>query len=369
LGLLTFLITHLLAKAATTTCVSMTRRKRPRGSRGARTNAININDGNASSGASDLMVMLPQGSVIKTKVQIKEIIDRLSSTGHSQMALVHTIYGRPRPEDSPELAIPSSLWTSSFPNGKPPIRILRRLHVVLESLSDVGIYMSKGPHETMINGYDLVSVSPRNEAVFQSACASASVADIISLDYTIRGVRLPYKIRPADAKAVIDRQAAFEIPLAPGLLHVKQRKALVQTCRELQRSCLGLKPIVIVGSGDRSFEESDVGTMAFRMPGDISNLLQTVLQFDVKTSQNAIKASGMAVVNRAENRRFGRSDISKVFFHEKGKDSPLSPTKKGNDDVTAEPPAKIQKLSVEHHEEADASDNAVNDDGFINIST
>ena len=41
-----------------------------------------------------------------------------------------------------------------------------------------------------------------------------------------------------------------------------------------------MKPNIIVSSGDRSFEESDVGTMAFRMPGDIKNLMQTVLQFD-----------------------------------------------------------------------------------------
>lgn len=344
----------------------MAPRKRPRGSRGAHTDVVKTNERNASTnGASDLMVMLPKGSAIETKLQIKEIIARLASTGYSQMALVHTIYGRPRPEDRAELAIPSSLWTSAYPHGNPGITILRRLHVVLENLSDVGIYVCKGPHETMINEYDLVSVSPRNEAVFQSACSSASAADIISLDYTIRGIRLPYKIRPVDAKAAIDRQVAFEIPLAPALLHTKQRKALVQTSRELQRSCLGLKPTVLVSSGDRTFEESDVGTMALRMPGDISNLLQTVLQFDVKTSQHAIKASGMAIAQRAHSRRFGGSDVRNVFFHEKGKDSPLSPVEmQGSGDSGADPPAKVRKLSVENPNESDGSGNVV-EDGFI----
>eukprot|EP00980_Cylindrotheca_fusiformis_P028906 scaffold22672_cov141-Cylindrotheca_fusiformis.AAC.9 len=340
----------------------MTRRKRPRGSRGARSN--DGGNGSLSNGASDLMVMLPQGSSnIKTKLQIKEIINRLSSTGYSQMALVHTIYGRPRPEDSVETAIPVSLWTSSFKDGKPPIRILRRLHIVLENSADVDLYVKNGPNESMICEYDLVSVSPRNEAVFQAVCTSATAADIVSLDYTIRGIRLPYKIRPPDAKAVIDRQAAFEIPLAPALLHAKLRKAIVQTSRELQRSCLGLKPIIIVGSGDRTFEESDVGTMAFRMPGDISNLLSTVLQFDDKVSQQAIKASGRAVVQRAENRRFGKTDVSKVFIHVEGEDSPLSLLDKKTGDVSTEPPIKVQKLA-EKKPETEASDEEVQD-GFI----
>ena len=137
------------------------------------------------------MVVVPKGSQIKVQLQVKEIIDRLASTGFTQMALVHTIYGRPKPtEDRAEVALPSSLWASTHNK----IRILRRLHVVLENQSDVGIYVINGPSESLLNEYDLISLSPRNESTFQAACASASAADIITLDYTTRGVRLPYLI-------------------------------------------------------------------------------------------------------------------------------------------------------------------------------
>jgi ribonuclease P/MRP protein subunit RPP1 len=302
-------------------------------------------DGNPSSGAAcDMMVLLPNDvSGLESQLQIKDIMNRLASTGFTHMALTHTIYGRPRPiEDRAEVAIPKSLWMGSKDNAettnnkepstkrqkttnetssrKPPLRVLRRLHAVLENLSDVGVYLSNGPNASLLNEYDLVSVSPRNEATFQSACASATVADIITLDYTTRGIRLPYRIRSSDVKAVIDRQAAFEIPFAPALLHGKQRKALVSTCRDLQTSSLGTKPCILFSSGDRTFEESDVGAMAMRMPGDLSNILQTVLHFDPSTSLKAVGASGLAVLKRAEDRRWGKSDVGDVVYEVKGEE-------------------------------------------------
>lgn len=349
----------------------MTKRKRPRGSRGAR-DATNIGGNSSASGerASDLMVLMPtSGSLIKRQLQIKEIINRLAETGFSQMALVHTIYGRPKPEDRVDTAIPTSLWeTISKDDGRkpknPPIRIYRRLHVVLENLSDVGLYMkNQGPHQDLLKEYDLISVCPRNEGVFQSACATASIADIVTLDYSIRGTRLPYKIRPADVKAVIERGMAMEIPLVPALLHTKQRKALVQTSRELQRSSAGMKPTIIFGSGDRTFEESDVGTMGFRMPGDITNLLQTVLHFDPKTAKSATGAACEVVMRRAQDRRWGKSDVSAVFLHEKGKPSALNPMAADEDDGD-HPIAKTAKVEPKDGDDSEASNDSLGD-GFV----
>jgi RNase P/RNase MRP subunit p30 len=348
--------------------IKMPQRKRSRGSRGAKTNVVN---GNSSGGACDLMVVLPaQGSSeIKIQLQIKEIIDRLSSTGYSHMALVHTIYGRPRTtEDCAEVAIPASLWTSSSSpgnNDEPTIKVLRRLHVILENLSDVDLYALQGPHEALINEYDIVSVSPRNETVFQAACASATVADIISLDYTIRGLRLPYRIRPIDSRRLIERRVAIEIPIAPALIHPKQRKALVQTSRELQKSCLGLKPNILVSSGDRTFEDSDVGKMAFRMPGDISNLIQTVLQFDAVASKNAVGAAGFAVLKRAQDRRWGESEVSQVFFHEKGEEllSSSSRTKEHGDKSET----KRRKQNTNDEKDSGSEVDAI-EEGFISMS-
>lgn len=359
----------------------MAKRKRPRGSRGAR-DATNTGGKYSASSASDFMVLMPtSGSLIKRQLQIKEIINRLVETGYSQMALVRTIYGRPKPEDRADSAIPPSLWEQTTSNTgetktkDPPIRIYRRLHVILENLSDVGLYIKnqQGPHQEWLKEYDLVSVCPRNEGVFQSACATASAADIVTLDYSIRGTRLPYKIRPADVKAVIERGMALEIPLVPALLHTKQRKALVQTSRELQRSCAGMKPTIIFGSGDRTFEESDVGIMGFRLPGDITNLLQTVLHFDAKTAKNATASSCEAVIQRARGRRWGKSDVTAVFVHEKGKPSALDPpsdkeedeeSHSGMKDGEDQPAGKTAKVALKDDEDSEASGDPLGD-GFI----
>jgi ribonuclease P/MRP protein subunit RPP1 len=182
------------------------------------------------------------------------------------MALTHTVFGAPKQsEDKAENAIPDSLFdmSSSRDQKKPrgavstndaassgdktsnqqsPIKVLRRLHAVLENLSDVGHYVKRRNEADADSGsnknsakilqeYDLVSLAPRNDATFQSACSSANASDIITLDYTSGrgGVQLPFRIRPADVKAVIARKAVFEIPYAPAVLNRNQRKGLVQT--------------------------------------------------------------------------------------------------------------------------------------------
>ena len=305
-------------------------------------------DGNPSTTSSkeayDLMVMLPKkGDTTKVEVQlqIRKIINHLSTIGYSHVALTHTIYGRPRPsEDEVDKAIPKSLWTTSInSDGKEPtskkrrretadttsattepntnVRVLRRLHAVIENLSDVAGFLSDGKSASILKEYDLVSVSPRNEAVFQSVCQSAtSGIDIITLDYhATRGLRLPYRIRPSDIQALKKSKEgilpAFEIQYSPALLHQKQRKALMNACRELQtalnpggRNSAKDAPQVLLSSGDRTFEESDQGTLALRMPGDLVNLMEVVCQFDSKTSLDAIKRTGNLLLRKAEERRF-----------------------------------------------------------------
>jgi hypothetical protein len=363
--------------------------KRPRGSRGMRQQQQHppcLQD-SVSSPACDLMVLLPkESSGLQSQLMVKELMNRLASSGFTHMALTHTIYGRPRPEDRADKALPESLWKVSQDKGtekepaskkrkfncggdddakssNSPIRILRRLHAVIENLSDVGVYMANGPHADILNEYDIVSVSPRNEKVFASVCKSASVADIITLDYTAGrgGLKLPYKIRSVDIKNVVARQAVLEVPFAPALLHTKQRKALVQTSRELQMASMGVKINVLFSSGDRTFDEVDMGAMALRTPGDLTNLMQAVLRFDPKTSHDAVGASGMTVIKRAKHRRFGSSDIADVFVQ----DNTIETVESRQPDSTQL--TKGTPVSVENKEDDDDDDSSHDgiEDGYI----
>lgn len=209
----------------------------------------------------DLWVPVPKDTPL---LHTQEMQQRLASTGFTHMALTHTVFGAPKQsEDKAENAIPDSLFNMSScrdqkklrgavstddassreknSNQQSPIKVLRRLHAVLENLSDVGHYVKRrneadagaGSNKSakILQEYDLVSLAPRNDATFQSACSSANASDIITLDYTSGrgGVQLPFRIRPADVKAVIARKAVFEIPYAPAILNRNQRKGLVQT--------------------------------------------------------------------------------------------------------------------------------------------
>ena len=337
----------------------------------------------------DLMVALPKTaggvSSIECKLLVKEIRDRLVSTGFTYMALTHTIYGRPKPEDRAAVAIPRSLWTSSkeeagssskstkkrklneqvesISSDKNSIRVLRRLHIVVENQSDMGIYLSNGPQEDLLNEYDIVSICPTNELTFQAVCATATMADIITLDYSTRGLRLPYRIRPTDVKAAIERGATFEIPIAPALLHLKQRKALVHACQELKSSSLGLKPSVVMSSGDRTLDGSDVGALALRMPGDISNLCKTVMHFDDSIAFNAVGAAALSAVQRGKDRRSGKKGATCIVSLIKKKDLKSSPQPLSDDELVS----TKKLLTVDKQPEAtpEGDDEDDGDDGFI----
>jgi RNase P/RNase MRP subunit p30 len=187
----------------------------------------------------------------------------------------------------------------------------------VENLSDVGVYTRTTGTENndtlnLLQEYDLVSLAPRNDATFQAACC-ASEADIVTLDYTAGrgGVQLPFRIRPSDVKAVVQRGAAFELHYAPALLHINQRKALVQTARSLQMASVGVrpKPRILFSSGDRNvMGDSDMGAMALRSPGDLINLLQTVLCLDATMAHDALGESGTSILERGRLRRLGQLD-------------------------------------------------------------
>jgi len=310
-----------------------------------------------NNGIYDLMVCMPKtGSALECKLLVKELRDRLVSIGFTHMALTHTIYGRPKAEDRANIAIPDSLLgflsSSATNNNKnsvdietdrsgerasaksltrnnkkkrklineipnrhagdnknKTICILRRLHVVIENLSDIGSFLLNGPQEELLNEYDLISICPTNDGTFQSVCSSATMVDIITLDYTSRGLGLGYRIRSNDVKAAIERGATFEIPIAPALLNLKQRKALVHSCQELKNS-IGTKCRIIVSSGDRTLEGTDVGALALRMPGDLSNLFKTVMHFDEPAASMVVGLAPKQAIQRGRERRFGQPGIT-----------------------------------------------------------
>jgi RNase P subunit p30 len=305
----------------------------------------------------DLMVMIPKQP--QPLLFVSSLIDRLESAGFTTIALTHTIYGPPpSPSANAEIMerLKVLLQQQQGRSRRGGLRILTRLHAVVETLSDVGRYTlqqdnssdskkDKSTNNTtgreslsssypeVLLGYDLVSLSPRNDAVFQAVCQTATAAEIITLDYySAQQRRLPFKIRNKDVKAAVQRGVVFEIPYAPAILNSKNRKAFIQTFRELQTACLGLKPKIILSSGDREFkvgmnttsssgslnnedhDDDDVGALALRLPGDLINLLETVLRVKHDTALGALTTSGSFAIQSARKRRFGEEEKSSASF-------------------------------------------------------
>jgi hypothetical protein len=199
---------------------------------------------------------------VEQQLQIQALVDRLQSTGYTHIALTHVIYGRPvsstanldQTVDAADIAIPKSLY-SNIAIKKPTMHILRRLHAIVETVSDVAMYHSIGnindtinpssnnnrdtrtqqlpqqQQQLLLREYGLISLGPTNDATFQAACRHAMAVDIVTVDYTQRlGWKLPYQIQPQDLQALIDRGGSLEICVAPALLNIQHRKSLIHAC-------------------------------------------------------------------------------------------------------------------------------------------
>ena len=235
---------------------------------------------NSPSDATDLFIPVPQSVAL-----IPLLLSRLATTGYTTCALTHTIYGRPRDADSAGTVFHRSILQSTDAvNG---LRMLKRLHVVVETVADVGLHTgATSPIADLLRGYDIVALCPRNEATFQAACSSAT-CDIISIDYA--SVQPMFACRPVALHQAKARGLALEIPYAPALLQPRSRRALLSVCRDFHRA--GVRRLV-VSSGSRklvSDDIADVGTRALRMPGDVANLVHTVMGFTGRVSAASLQ--------------------------------------------------------------------------------
>jgi RNase P/RNase MRP subunit p30 len=360
-------ITNALSSRRAYTDMPQRKRKRLRGSESSKKNDQR---GSTAPSRFDLWLQMPkqaQTQDLESKLVVRKLLKRLEATGYTHAALTHTVFGRPRvPEDRVETVLPESIWekdSTKQARNSNAFRVLRRLHAVVENLSDVGFYAIKADDaSSLLEEYDVVSIAPRNDAAFQACCVSATAAEIITLDYTSGrgGVQLPFRIRTTDVRAAVERRAVFEIPYAPGILNPNQRKALVQTCRELQMASLGVKAKVIFSSGDRIEGQTDVGAMALRTPGDLVNLMESVLRFDSGTSQDALTSAGAFVLEQGRKRRFGESLVSDIYI-----DSGTREAAAGEAETSQGVPVRGSKPISK--QEPESIDEEVVEDGFISL--
>ena len=232
-------------------------------------------------------------------------------------------------------ALPASLWQSTTtkqqqqqPNssGTAGVQVLRRLHIVVETLSDTGLYTASrttSSNDTttpnpqppsvlsaihaLLQDYDLVSLQLRNDACFQAACRSANpVFDIVTLDSGV-------KIRAGDLQALWKNFVAMEVCYAPAVAATNSttsattRRRWVQACRALHNcaSSLPSSPTAFTGlllsSGPVPGTTSPL--LLLRSAPDMVNVLTTVCGWKERVARAANTTMGARVLERAQQRR------------------------------------------------------------------
>ena len=263
--------------------------KRPRGSRGLKHDTYH-----------DLMVLLPKDVDKAVRfLKFQQITDRLDFLGYSSIALVHQVYGKPKDLDTDKIFDPYEQILSGNKKRKRTLQVYRRLHAVVENLSDVAFFTSN--EHKVFDSYDLISIAPCSEAILDSVCSSALV-NIITLDYTRGG--LPFKLRSTHVRAAVDRNIAMEVLYGPSIHHLPHRKAMIQTIRAVESASRGRKLQLIVSSGGE--------TNTLRLPGDMANVLITLACLDPVQARAAQSKAPSWVLDEIQRRRIGESSTSVV---------------------------------------------------------
>jgi RNase P/RNase MRP subunit p30 len=262
-------------------------------------------------GAMDLFVPLPSSR------RMHHILPRFLE--YQCVALTHVVRGRPKdPEDRAATTIPDDCFEPK--QGWSDLLILKRLHLVIDNISDMAMFsLQASALQQLMEEYDLVSIAPCTDEVFQSACTCTGV-DIVTLDGSISSSsnKLPYSIRSTDVREIRKRNAILEVPYAQPVLSPTARKGWIQTCRSVISASMGgegtpaipilcssgsrVCSVVANGSGTTS-PKTDVGAIAIHTPGDLVNLFHTVLGLDSKSATNAITKSGQIAIDHAKRRR------------------------------------------------------------------
>lgn len=266
-----------------------------------------------------------------SKEEQHALLKRLASIGYKTIALSHLVHGRVKEHDDANEVIPNSYM--SFEQEEPrskskkqksqdiqdtrskPIKIIKRLDVIIEQESDLAHYTKNTDAKTkaILETYDLIALSPQNETVLSAICNSSILyyADVIILDYTAGrgGVQLPFKIKRTHILEATKRGLTFDLPYAPALVDSSKRKSFVQASRQFIQASVGVlkpKPRIMFSSGKRTMDGRDYGSLLLRSSQDMLNFCKVVLGFENTIISRAMTEYPSFALERGQNRKYGK---------------------------------------------------------------
>ncbi|RHZ65096.1 hypothetical protein Glove_319g29 [Diversispora epigaea] len=232
----------------------------------------------------DLNIPFPtQPNQVVQRNELRKRIEILIKLGYQVIAFNHIVTGKINPnKTNPIKTLDYEIFD---PNQNSRIEQLTRITIILEdSNQNIGLKSSNATAS-----YDIISVQPTNEKLFQNACGTFE-ADIISLEM---GSRLPFYIKHSTVGLAIERGVFFEICYAPAIRDASSRRQLISNAQNLVRVTRG-KNIIITSEAQRAME--------LRGPYDIMNLA-TIMGMNQATAKECISTNCRSVVMHAATRR------------------------------------------------------------------
>ncbi|XP_043912862.1 ribonuclease P protein subunit p30 [Protopterus annectens] len=194
------------------------------------------------------------------KKKLESIIETAAHLGYSAVAVNHV--ANFEKETKKEIAKPlchEELFEGALPivqGTTKPVKIVTRLTIVASDPSHC-TEMRTTSQRTKL--YDVVSVFPKTEKLFHTACLNLDV-DLICINVT---EKQPFYFKRAAVNAAISRGIYFELVYTPAIRDSTMRRYTISNALALMQSCKG-KNIIISSGAEKPLE--------LRGPYDIANL-------------------------------------------------------------------------------------------------
>ncbi|KAI6659262.1 Ribonuclease P protein subunit p30 [Oopsacas minuta] len=151
----------------------------------------------------------------------------------------------------------------TLPRSDKPPRVLSRLHVTAEGLNHLHCLGNPAA-----KSYDVISVEPRTEKVWNSLTQSSHLStmyDVISWDLT---QRLPFHLKRSAVKVLDQRGVKIEIRYSGGMCGSSGLRNFLSSSMELSK--------VVINSNQLILSSGAQSPLECRSPADLSNLAKLI---------------------------------------------------------------------------------------------
>ncbi|PON32712.1 RNase P subunit p [Parasponia andersonii] len=176
-----------------------------------------------------------------------------------------------------------------------PFRQYKRLTVCADSPSHAQALNSGNP---ILKTYDLVSVRPLSQSVFDQACEKLEV-DIIAIDFS---EKLPFRLKLPMVKAAIQRGVYFEITYSNLIADVQARRQMIANAKLLVDWTRG-KNLILSSAALTVYE--------LRGPYDVANL-SFLLGLSLERAKAAVSKNCRTLITKALRKKQFHKEAIKV---------------------------------------------------------